>query len=67
MTTITKEHINGLYDACAMMRLFSQVMNEGEIDDRKASEMSWLLGTAKLRLEPLLDVVEQIQKMEAQQ
>jgi hypothetical protein len=64
MTKVTNELIDATYDAVTMMRLFSQRLSEGEVDDNVASEMSWLLGSAKKRLEPVLNVLEQIESQQ---
>jgi hypothetical protein len=61
MIKITEEHIDALYDGLALMRFASQVLTEVEIDDRMASELSWLLGSAKKRMEPLLEIIEELQ------
>ncbi len=55
------ELIDATYDAITTMRLFSQRLSEGEIDDNLASEMSWLLGSAKKRLEPVINLLERIE------
>jgi hypothetical protein len=66
MITVTKELIENTYDAVTIMRLFSQRLSEGEVDDHEASEMSWLLGSAKKRLEPVLYLLEKIEHEQEQ-
>ncbi len=61
MMKVTDAHIDTVYDAIQTMRLFSQFLSGGEIDDRMASEMSWLLGSLKRRLDPITDLLETIQ------
>jgi hypothetical protein len=60
-TTITETHIEAVYDAVTFMRLASQILSEGEIDDRVASEISWMLGSTRKRLEPIINLLELIQ------
>jgi hypothetical protein len=55
---VTVEHIEAVYDAVNMMRLFSQRLADGEVHDIEASEMSWLLGSAKKRLDPVIGILE---------
>jgi hypothetical protein len=62
MIIITKELIENTYDAVTIMRLFSQRLSEGEVDDNEASEMSWMLGSTRKRLEPVLDMLEMIER-----
>lgn len=62
MIIVTKDIIENTYDAVTIMRLFSQRLSEGEVDDNEASEMSWLLGSARKRLEPVLDMLEMIER-----
>jgi hypothetical protein len=61
MTKITAEHIDVIYDATTFMRLASQILSEGEVDDEKAGEISWLLGSLEKRLEPIIPVLEEAQ------
>jgi hypothetical protein len=62
MIIITKELIENTYDAVTIMRLFSQRLSEGEVDDNEASEMSWMLGSTRKRLEPVVDMLEMIER-----
>lgn len=64
MIKVTDELIDATYDAVTMMRLFSQRLSEGDVDNNVASEMSWLLGSAKKRLEPVLNLLEQIESQQ---
>ncbi|OQP86030.1 hypothetical protein BTR14_13180 [Rhizobium rhizosphaerae] len=66
MITVTKELIDNTYDAVTIMRLFSQRLSEGEVSEDEASEMSWLLGSAKRRLEPVIDLLEKIEHEQEQ-
>lgn len=64
MSKVTDEIIDNTYDAINLMRMLSQRLSEGEIDDNLASEMSWLLGSTKRRLEPVINVLEQIENQQ---
>ncbi|MBD9592706.1 hypothetical protein IB270_07665 [Ensifer sp. ENS05] len=61
MIAVTSDHIDTVYDATQTMRLFSQVLSGGEIDDRMANEMLWLLGSLKRRLDPIINLLEEVQ------
>lgn len=58
---VTNEHIDSVYDATQTISLFSQILSDGEIGDRTAGEMSWLLGSVKKRLDPIIDLLERLQ------
>ncbi|NLS07634.1 hypothetical protein HGP14_30690 [Rhizobium sp. P32RR-XVIII] len=58
---VTNEHIDAVYDATQTISLFSQILSDGEIGDRSAGEMSWLLGSVKKRLDPIIDLLERMQ------
>ncbi|WP_395774042.1 hypothetical protein [Agrobacterium pusense] len=64
MSKVTDEIIDNTYDAINLMRMLSQRLSEGGIDDNLASEMSWLLGSTKRRLEPVINVLEQIENQQ---
>ncbi|TCQ28238.1 hypothetical protein [Rhizobium sp. PP-CC-3G-465] len=55
---VTQEHVDVTQDALVLMRFLSQRLSVGEVTDDEASEMSWLLGTAKRRLEPVIELLE---------
>jgi hypothetical protein len=55
---VTNDHIDVVYDAITLMRFLSQRLSEGEIGDVEAGEMSWLLGSAKRRLDPIIGLLE---------
>jgi hypothetical protein len=61
MSRITSELIDAAYDASVLMRFLSQRLSEGEITDDLAGEMSWLLGSTKKRLEPVIIALEHIE------
>lgn len=61
MTTVTAELIDNVYDAITLMSLFAQRLSEGEISDNEAGEMSWMLGSAKKRLEPVIMALEEVE------
>ena len=58
---VTDDLINDTYDAITMMRLSSQILSEGDVDDTMANEISWMLGSCKKRLEPVIDFLEKLQ------
>lgn len=66
MITVSKELIENTYDAVTIMRMFSQRLSEGEVDDNEASEMSWMLGSTRKRLEPVLEILEMIEREQEQ-
>lgn len=61
MIKVTKEHVEHVYDAVTMMRLSSQILCNGEVDDNLASELSWMLGSCKKRLSDVIDLLERIE------
>jgi hypothetical protein len=61
MTKVTAEIIDATYDAIVLMRFLSQRLSEGEITDDLAEEMSWLLGSTKKRMEPVINLLEEIE------
>lgn len=61
MTKITDELIDGMYDAVTTTSLFAGRLSDGDVGNSEASEMSWLLGSMRRRLEAALIVLEQIQ------
>jgi hypothetical protein len=61
MKKVTAEIIDATYDAIVLMRFLSQRLSEGEITDDLAEEMSWLLGSTKKRLEPVINLLEEIE------
>jgi len=61
MIKVTETHIDALYDAITFLRLSSQILSEGEIDDRVAGEISWMLGSVKRRLEPVINLLEEME------
>jgi hypothetical protein len=61
MTKVTAELIDATYDAIVLMRFLSQRLSEGEVSDDLAQEMSWLLGSTKKRLEPVINLLEEIE------
>lgn len=67
ISPVTDQHIDAVYDAMEMMALFGQILRDGEINDKMAGEMAWLLGSAKARLEPALGVLEKIHAAEVKQ
>jgi hypothetical protein len=58
---VTDDHVDALYDAITMMRLSAQLLSEGDVDGRTAGEISWMLGSCKKRLEPVIGLVERVQ------
>lgn len=58
MMPVTDHHIDALYDAMEMMALFGQILRNGEINDKMAGEMAWLLGSTKQRLGPVMGLLE---------
>jgi hypothetical protein len=62
MTTVTAELIDNVYDAITLMSLFAQRLSEGEISDTEAGEMSWMLGSTKKRLEPVIEALEDVER-----
>ncbi|MDX1193728.1 hypothetical protein GOL96_19590 [Sinorhizobium medicae] len=58
---VASHHIDAVYDATQIMSLFAGVLADGDVDDKKAGEMSWLLGSAKKALDPIIDLLEQLQ------
>lgn len=57
MIRITSDHIDAVYDATQTMSLFTQILSH----DNTAAEMSWLLGSAKKRLSPVIDLLERLE------
>lgn len=66
MIKVTAELIDNVYDAITVMGLFSQRLSEGEISDKEAGEMSWLLGSTKKRLEPVIEALEDVGREQRQ-
>lgn len=66
MSKVTAELIDNVYDAITVMCLFSQRLSEGEITDKEAGEMSWLLGSTKKRLEPVIVALEHVESVQRQ-
>lgn len=50
-----------LMDVMTFLRISSQILSEGGISDQYAAEISWLLGSHKKRLEPLMDLIERLE------
>jgi hypothetical protein len=67
MTKVTSELIDATYDAITLMSFFAQRLSEGEVSDHLAGEMSWLLGSTKRRLEPVIVALEEIETDQRQQ
>jgi hypothetical protein len=61
MIKVTPDLIDATYDAITIMSLFAQRLSEGEISDDEAGGMSWLLGSTKRRLEPVIVALEEIE------
>jgi hypothetical protein len=61
MTKVTDELIDSMYDAITTTSLFAGRLSDGDVHNSEASEMSWLLGSMRRRLEAALIVLEQIQ------
>jgi hypothetical protein len=61
MTKVTDELIDSMYDAITTASLFAGRLSDGDVSNPEASEMSWLLGSMRRRLEAALIVLEQIQ------
>jgi len=57
---VTDDLIDNTYDAITMMRLSSQILSKGDIDDIMAGEISWMLGSCKKRLESVIDFLEEL-------
>ena len=53
--------IDNTYDAITMMRLASQILSGGDVDDNVAGEISWMLGSCKKRLEPVIEFLEALE------
>jgi hypothetical protein len=58
MITVTAEHIDNMHDALNLMQIVSDRLLHGEIGDNEASSMSWLLGSTRKRLEPVVYLLE---------
>lgn len=58
---VASHHIDAVYDATQIMSLFAGLLADGDVDDKKAGEMSWLLGSAKKALDPIIDLLEKLQ------
>lgn len=58
---ITDQHIDHIYDALCTMAIASDILSRGNVDNKEASDMAWLLGTAKNRLNETLKAVEEAQ------
>ncbi|WP_311272109.1 MULTISPECIES: hypothetical protein [unclassified Rhizobium] len=60
-STVTEGMIDAVYDALAVMNMFTQRLADGEVSQNEGTDMSWILGSTKRRLEPILSVLEHIQ------
>lgn len=58
---VTEGMIDAIYDALAVMSMFTQRLADGEVSQNEGTDMSWILGSTKRRLEPILSVLEHIQ------
>lgn len=58
---VTPEQIDAVYDAVVTMRIVAQVLSEGETRDEQLGDLSWLLGSARRRLEPVSELLEQFE------
>lgn len=58
MTEPTESLIDATYDALIVMNIVSQRLSEGEVSDKEASDMAWLIGSTKRRLEPVVEALE---------
>lgn len=67
MTKVTAELIDATYDAIELMSIFAQRLSEGEVSDTEAGSMSWLLGSTKKRLEPVIEALEEVEHEHRQQ
>lgn len=61
MQMITEQNIDHIYDALSTMALASEMLARGNVDNKDASDMAWLLGSAKKRLNETLKAVEEAQ------
>jgi hypothetical protein len=61
MIKVTADHIDNVHDALNLMQIVSDRLLHGEIGDNEASSMSWLLGSTKKRLEPVLHLLEEVE------
>ncbi|WP_273725071.1 hypothetical protein [Brucella gallinifaecis] len=61
MQMITEQDIDHIYDALSTMALASEILSRGNVDNKDASDMAWLLGSAKKRLNETLKTVEDAQ------
>lgn len=61
MKQVTSELIDATYDAIELMSLLTQRLSDGVVQPREASSMSWLLGRAKERLEPVINALEELE------
>ncbi len=61
MTPVTSRHIDDMFDACATLQMISQALSEGDIGDKEAGDMSWLLGSMKKRIVEVIHLLENIQ------
>lgn len=59
MSERTEALIDATYDALILMNVVCQRLSEGEVSDQEASDMCWLLGSTKRRLEPVVDALEE--------
>jgi hypothetical protein len=60
---VTDAHIDAVYDACARMRLASQMLSDhdGNLGTKNGGDLSWVLGSTKIRLEPIINLLEALQ------
>ncbi|KQS83446.1 hypothetical protein [Rhizobium sp. Leaf383] len=55
---VTSDQIDAVYDAVVTMRIVGQVLSEGEAREQQLNDLSWLLASARRRLEPISGLLE---------